>query len=175
MWWRPHYQLPPITSWEPIMSKVTPFLWYDSEAEEAARFYVSIFPNSNVGTITRYGSAGPGAEGSVMTVEFVLDGQPFIALNGGPHFQFNEAVSFSIDCDRQAEVDDYWSRLSEGGEEGPCGWLKDRFGLSWQVNPARLGELLRDSDRARSQRVMTAMLKMKKIDIAELERAAANA
>lgn len=157
------------------MSKITPFLWYDSQAEEAAQFYVSIFPNSKIGTITRYGAAGPGPEGSVMTVDFVLDGQPFIALNGGPHFHFNEAVSFSIDCSSQAEVDEYWSKLTDGGEEGPCGWLKDRFGLSWQVNPARLGELLGDPDHAKSQRVMAAMLKMKKIDIAELERAAANA
>ena len=158
------------------MSKITPFLWYDSQAEEAARFYVSIFPNSEVGAITRYGSAGPGAEGTAMTVEFVLDGQPFIALTGGPHFTFNEAVSFSIDCRSQAEVDEYWSRLTaDGGEEGACGWVKDRFGLSWQVNPARLAELLGDPDRAKSQRVMAAMLTMKKIDIAELERAAANA
>jgi predicted 3-demethylubiquinone-9 3-methyltransferase (glyoxalase superfamily) len=156
------------------MSKITPFLWYDSQAEEAAHFYVSIFPNSKIGSLTRYGAAGPGPEGSVMTVEFVLDGQPLIALNGGPHFKFNESVSFSIDCRSQAEVDEYWFRLTEGGEEGPCGWLKDRFGLSWQVNPTRLGELLGDTDRAKSQRVMTAMLKMKKIDIAELERAAAN-
>lgn len=157
------------------MSKITPFLWYDSQAEEAANFYVSIFPNSKIGAITCYGTAGPGPEGSVMTVEFVLDGRPFIALNGGPHFKFNESVSFSIDCGSQAEVDEYWSKLTEGGEEGPCGWLKDRFGLSWQVNPARLGELLSDPDRAKSQRVMTAMLKMKKIEIAELERAAASA
>jgi predicted 3-demethylubiquinone-9 3-methyltransferase (glyoxalase superfamily) len=170
-----HHQLSVHHSLEPTMSIVTPFLWYDSEAEEAAHFYASIFPNSKIGTIARYGAAGPGPEGSVMTVEFVLDGQPFIALNGGPHFTFNESVSFSIDCGSQAEVDEYWSRLSEGGEEGPCGWLKDRFGLSWQVNPTRLGELLGDPDRAKSQRVMAAMLKMKKIDIAELERAAADA
>lgn len=157
------------------MSRVTPFLWFDTQAEDAARFYVSIFPNSTLGTITRYGSAGPGPEGSVMTVEFELDGQPFTALNGGPHFQFNEAVSFTIECSSQEEVDDYWARLTDGGEEGPCGWLKDRYGLSWQVNPTRLAELLRDPDGSRSQRVMDAMLKMKKIDIAELERAAASA
>lgn len=157
------------------MSKVTPFLWFDSEAEEAARFYVSLFPNSRLGTITRYGSAGPGPEDSVMTVEFELDGIPFTALNGGPHFKFNEAVSFSIECDSQAEVDEYWAKLTDGGEEGPCGWLKDRYGLSWQVNPTRLSELLRDPDPARSQRVMAAMLKMKKIEIAELEHAAAAA
>lgn len=157
------------------MSKVKPFLWFNTEAEEAARFYVSIFPNSSLGNIARYGSAGPGPQGSVMTVEFELDGQPFIALNGGPHFKFNEAVSFIIDCENQSEVDEYWTKLSDGGEEGPCGWLKDRYGLSWQVNPRRLTELLRDPDAAKSQRVMAAMLKMKKIDIAELERAAANA
>ncbi len=157
------------------MSKVKPFLWFNTEAEEAARFYVSIFPNSRLGNITRYGSAGPGPEGTVMTVEFVLDGQPFIALNGGPHFKFNEAVSFIIDCDTQAEVDNYWAKLTDGGEEGPCGWLKDRYGLSWQVNPRRLTALLRDPDAGKSQRVMAAMLKMKKIDVAELERAAASA
>lgn len=155
------------------MSKIIPSLWFDTEAEEAARFYVSIFPNSRLGAITRFGPGAPGPEGSVMSVEFELDGQRFIALNGGPQFTFNEAVSFTIDCDSQAEVDEYWAKLADGGEAGVCGWLKDRYGLSWQVVPKRLPELLRDPDAAKSQRVMAAMLKMKKIDIAELERAAA--
>ena len=154
------------------MSKVTPFLWFDSEAEEAARFYVSLFPNARLGAITRYGSAGPGPEGSVMTVEFELDGIPFTALNGGPHFKFNEAVSFSISCETQAEVDRYWNNLLEGGgQESQCGWLKDRFGFSWQVNPRALGELLGDPDPEKSKRVMQAMLTMTKIDIAALKRA----
>jgi len=154
------------------MSRVTPFLWYDTQAEDAARLYVSIFPNSRLGAITRYGSGGPGPSGSVMTVQFELDGQSFIALNGGPHFTFNEAVSFSIDCRTQEDVDHYWKRLSDGGTEGPCGWLKDRFGLSWQVIPRVLGELLSDPDPARSKRVMHAMLQMKKIDISALQAAA---
>jgi predicted 3-demethylubiquinone-9 3-methyltransferase (glyoxalase superfamily) len=153
------------------MQKITPFLWYDTQAEEAAKFYVSIFKNSKIGKVTRYGEAGPGPKGSVMTVEFELDGQPFIALNGGPHFKFTEAISFSVDCETQQEVDEYWAKLSAGGQEGPCGWLKDKFGLSWQVNPRVLGKMLSDPDPAKSKRAMEAMLRMKKIDIAELEKA----
>ena len=153
------------------MTKITPFLWFDTQAEEAATFYVSIFKNSKIVNITRYGEAGPGPEGSVMTVDFELDGQPFIALNGGPQFKFNEAISFSVDCKTQSEVDEFWKKLSEGGEEGPCGWLKDKYGLSWQVNPTILGEMLNDSDPEKSKRVMGAMLKMKKIDIAALKKA----
>lgn len=154
------------------MQKITPSLWFDTEAEEAARFYASVFPNSRVVEVTRYGSAGPRPEGMVMTVSFDLDGQRFVALNGGPEFAFNEAVSFQVSCETQADVDTYWSRLSEGGEEGPCGWLKDRFGLSWQIVPTVLPELLADPDRERSQRVMGAMLGMRKIEIEALERAA---
>jgi predicted 3-demethylubiquinone-9 3-methyltransferase (glyoxalase superfamily) len=157
------------------MQKITPFLWFDTEGEDAARFYTSVFPNSKIGEIARYGSAGPRPEGTVMTVSFELDGQRFVALNGGPEFTFSEAVSFLVNCDTQDEVDSYWSALSEGGEEGPCGWLKDRFGLSWQIVPNRLPELLADPDRERAQRVMEAMLKMKKIEVDELERAAAAA
>ena len=153
------------------MPKVTPFLWFDSQAEEAAAFYVSIFPNSRIVTTARYGEAGPGPPGSVMTVVFQLDGREFIALNGGPRFKFTEAVSFSVDCRTQQEVDQYWQKLSAGGEEGPCGWLKDKYGLSWQVNPAVLGQMLSDPDPAKSKRVMQAMLGMKKIDIEGLKRA----
>jgi predicted 3-demethylubiquinone-9 3-methyltransferase (glyoxalase superfamily) len=154
------------------MKKITPWLWFDTEAEEAAKFYTSVFPNSKIGEISRYGSAGPRPEGMVLTVAFELEGQDFVALNGGPDFKFNEAVSFLVDCEGQDEVDRYWETLSEGGEKGPCGWLKDRFGLSWQIVPRRLEELLSDPDRERSQRVMAAMLKMGKIEIDELERAA---
>jgi len=157
------------------MQKITPFLWFDTEGEDAARFYTSVFPNSKIGEIARYGSAGPRPEGTVMTVSFELDGQRFVALNGGPEFTFSEAVSFLVNCDTQDEVDSYWSALSEGGEEGPCGWLKDKFGLSWQIVPKRLPELLADPDRERAQRVMEAMLKMRKIEVDELERAAAAA
>ena len=153
------------------MQRISPFLWFDTQAEEAATYYVSVFRNSKIHKITRYGDAGPGPKGSVMTVEFELDGQPFIALNGGPHFKFNEAVSFSVDCGDQPEVDEYWAKLSAGGEEGPCGWLKDKYGLSWQINPRVLGEMLGDPDPAKAKRVMEAMLKMKKIDIAALKRA----
>jgi predicted 3-demethylubiquinone-9 3-methyltransferase (glyoxalase superfamily) len=155
------------------MQKITPFLWFDTEGEDAARFYTSVFPNSKIGEIARYGSAGPRPEGTVMTVSFELDGQRFVALNGGPEFTFSEAVSFLVNCDTQDELDFYWTALSEGGEEGPCGWLKDKFGLSWQIVPNRLPELLADPDRERAQRVMEAMLKMKKIEVDELERAAA--
>jgi predicted 3-demethylubiquinone-9 3-methyltransferase (glyoxalase superfamily) len=154
-----------------LMQKITPFLWFDNQAEEAANFYVSIFKNSKIVTITRYGEAGPGPKGSVMTVAFQLDGQEFIALNGGPQFKFTEAISLSVNCKTQQEVDEYWKKLAAGGEEGPCGWLKDKYGLSWQVNPVILGEMLSDPDPQRSKRVMEAMLKMKKIDIAGLRRA----
>jgi predicted 3-demethylubiquinone-9 3-methyltransferase (glyoxalase superfamily) len=157
------------------MQKITPFLWFDTEAEEAAGFYTSVFPNSRIVEVARYGSAGPGQEGTVMTVSFELDGQAFIALNGGPEFSFNEAISFQVSCGSQDEVDSFWRTLSDGGEEGPCGWLKDRFGLSWQIVPRVLTELLGDPDREKSQRVMRAMLNMKKIEIAELERAAVEA
>ncbi len=153
------------------MPKISPFLWFDSEAEAAARFYVSVFPNSKILKVARYDEAGPGPKGSVMTVSFLLDGQEFIALNGGPHFKFTEAISFSVDCKSQEEVDRYWAKLSEGGQESQCGWLKDKYGLSWQINPAALGEMLSDPDPAKSKRVMEAMLKMKKIDIEALKRA----
>jgi predicted 3-demethylubiquinone-9 3-methyltransferase (glyoxalase superfamily) len=153
------------------MQKITPFLWFDNQAEEAANHYVSIFKNSRILKTTRYGDAGPGPKGSVMTVVFELDGQEFIALNGGPHFKFTEAVSFSVDCKTQEEVDAYWEKLSAGGEEGPCGWLKDKYGLSWQVTPAILGEMLSDPDPERSKGVMEAMLKMKKIVIEDLKKA----
>jgi predicted 3-demethylubiquinone-9 3-methyltransferase (glyoxalase superfamily) len=155
------------------MQKITPCLWFDTEGEEAASFYTSVFPNSRIVEVARYGSAGPRPEGTVMTVTFELGGQRFVALNGGPDFTFNEAISFQVDCKDQEEVDFFWSRLSEGGEEGPCGWLKDRFGVSWQIVPAVLPKLLGDPDREKSQRVMQAMLSMGKIEIAGLERAAA--
>jgi predicted 3-demethylubiquinone-9 3-methyltransferase (glyoxalase superfamily) len=155
------------------MSKLTPCLWFDTEGEDAARFYTSVFPNSRILEVARYGSAGPRPEGTVMTVSFELDGQRFLALNGGPEFTFSEAISFEVDCETQEEVDAYWSKLSAGGEEGPCGWLKDKFGLSWQIVPTVLVELLGDADREKSQRVMAAMLQMKKIEIDALERAAA--
>jgi predicted 3-demethylubiquinone-9 3-methyltransferase (glyoxalase superfamily) len=157
------------------MPEITSFLWFDTEGEEAAKFYTSVFPNSKIVDIARYGSAGPRPEGTVMTVSFELDGHKFVALNGGPQFTFNEAISFEVSCKDQEEVDAYWSKLSEGGEEGPCGWLKDKYGLSWQIVPTVLVELLADPDREKSQRVMQAMLKMKKIEIDALERAAAQA
>jgi len=153
------------------MTKITPFLWFDTQAEEAARFYISIFKNSRIVNMTHYGDAGPGPRGSVMTVDFELDGQPFIALNGGPHFQFTEAISLSVDCKTQREIDEFWSKLSAGGEQGQCGWLKDKYGLSWQVNPTILGEMLNDPDPERSTSVMKAMLKMKKLDITALKEA----
>jgi predicted 3-demethylubiquinone-9 3-methyltransferase (glyoxalase superfamily) len=155
------------------MQKLTPCLWFDTEGEEAATFYTSVFPNSKILEVTHYGSAGPRDEGLVMTVTFELDGQKFTALNGGPGFTFSEAISFEVSCESQEEVDAYWSKLSEGGEEGPCGWLKDRFGVSWQVVPKVLLELIADPDEQKAQRVMAAMLKMRKIEIDELERAAA--
>jgi predicted 3-demethylubiquinone-9 3-methyltransferase (glyoxalase superfamily) len=155
------------------MQKHAPCLWFDTEAEDAARFYTSVFPNSRILDIARYGSAGPRPEGMVMMASFELDGQRFLALNGGPEFTFSEAISFQVDCDGQEEVDAYWSMLGEGGEEGPCGWLKDRYGVSWQIVPRALPRLLEDPDREKSQRVMQAMLQMRKIEIDELERAAA--
>ena len=158
-----------------MKSKLTPCLWFDTEGEEAARFYTSVFPNSRIVDVARYGSAGPRAEGTVMTVTFELNGQEFLALNGGPDFTFNEAISFQVHCESQEEVDRFWTALSDGGEEGPCGWLKDRFGLSWQIVPTVLTELLADPDREKSQRVMAAMLQMRKIEIDALERAAAAA
>jgi predicted 3-demethylubiquinone-9 3-methyltransferase (glyoxalase superfamily) len=154
------------------MTSITPCLWFDTEGEEAAQFYASIFPNSRIVGVTRYGSSGPRPEGTVMTVEFELDGQTFVALNGGPEFTFSEAISFQVGCETQEEVDSYWDKLSEGGEEGPCGWLKDKFGLSWQIIPNALPRLLNDPDTEKAQRVMAVMLEMKKIDIDALERAA---
>src|SRR6266496_3813845 len=153
------------------MPKVTPFLWFDKEAEEAASFYVAVFPRSKIHKVSRYLEAGPGPAGSVMTVEFELDGQRFVALNGGPQFEFTEAVSFTVDCKSQEEVDRFWDLLGAGGEPGPCGWLKDKYGLSWQVNPTVLGEMLGDRDEKKATRVMAAMLKMGKIDIAALQKA----
>ena len=155
------------------MQKITPCLWFDTEGEEAAELYTSVFPNSKITEVTRYGSAGPRPEGTVMTVAFELDGQTFVALNGGPDFTFSEAISFQVSCKDQDEVDHYWSKLSEGGEEGPCGWVKDRFGLSWQIIPEALPRLLGDPDAEKAQRVMAAMLEMGKIRVDELEQAAA--
>jgi predicted 3-demethylubiquinone-9 3-methyltransferase (glyoxalase superfamily) len=154
------------------MSRITPFLWFDDQAEQAAEFYVSVFPNSKITGVTRYGEAGPGKAGSAMTVSFELDGLPVTALNGGPYFKLTEAFSMSVDCADQAEVDRYWDKLLEGGQPSQCGWLKDRFGLSWQIVPRILPRLLADPDRAKSQRVMAAMLKMIKLDVAGLEAAA---
>ena len=153
------------------MQKITPFLWFDNNAEEAANFYVSIFKNSKIGTIARYGDAGPGPKGTVMTVSFELEGQEFVALNGGPQFKFTEAISFVVNCKTQEEVDEFWEKLSAGGEKSRCGWLEDKFGLSWQVVPTILEELLQDKDPEKSQRVMGAMMQMDKIDIAGLQRA----
>ena len=154
------------------MQKITPCLWFDTEGEEAANFYTSVFKNSRILNVSRYGEAGPRPAGTVMTVDFELDGQEFVALNGGPEFTFNEAVSFQVNCTTQEEVDEYWSRLTDGGEPGPCGWLKDRYGVSWQIVPTALNELLSDPDPARAQRAMKAMLQMGKIDIATLRSAA---
>ena len=154
------------------MPRITPNLWFDSQALEAAEYYVSVFPNSRVDNVTHYPEAGPGPAGTVLTVEFTLDGQPFVAINGGPQFTFDEAVSFEITCADQDEVDRYWSTLSEGGEESQCGWLKDRYGLSWQVVPEGMAEVLDDSDPERANRAMTAMLGMTKLDLAALRAAA---
>lgn len=154
------------------MPKITPFLWFDTQAEEAANLYCSIFPNSKLGKIVRCGKFGPGPEGSVLTISFSLDGQEITALNAGPRFKFTEAVSFVIPCKEQNEIDHYWSKLTaDGGEESMCGWLKDKFGLSWQVVPANLSELMNDPDPQKSGRIMQAMLQMKKLDIAKLEAA----
>jgi predicted 3-demethylubiquinone-9 3-methyltransferase (glyoxalase superfamily) len=158
------------------MSRISPFLWFDHQAEEAANLYVSIFPNSKVTGSTRYGAAGPGPAGSVMTISFELDGLPVTALNGGPIFKFTEAVSMSVDCADQAEVDRYWDGLlADGGQPSQCGWLKDRYGLSWQIVQRALTLMLADPDKALSQRVMRAMMKMGKLDVAALEAAAADA
>jgi predicted 3-demethylubiquinone-9 3-methyltransferase (glyoxalase superfamily) len=157
---------------ERAMPRIVPNLWFDTEAEEAAAFYVSVFPNSRVTAVAHYTEAGPREAGMAMTVAFELDAQPFVGINGGSEFTFDEAVSFQIDCADQEEVDYYWERLGAGGEEGPCGWLKDRFGLSWQVVPSGLEELFADPDPARAERAMTAMLGMRKLDLAALRRAA---
>ena len=154
-----------------MASTITPFLWFDHQAEEAANFYVSIFPNSKIRETVRYGEAGPGTPGSVMTVGFELDGQVYTALNGGPHFTFNEAVSFVIHCRTQQEVDHYWDRLVAGGKPSQCGWLKDRYGLSWQIVPDQLIELLKDPDARKAGKVAAAMFKMVKLDIGKLEQA----
>jgi predicted 3-demethylubiquinone-9 3-methyltransferase (glyoxalase superfamily) len=158
------------------MQKITPFLWFDDKAEEAVNFYVSVFKNSRIGGITRYDEAGAKAagrpKGSAMVVEFQLDGQEFLALNGGPHFKFTEAISFVVNCETQEEVDYFWEKLLEGGQESQCGWLKDKYGLSWQIVPTILPELLQNKDSQKSQRVMKAMLQMKKIDIQTLKQAA---
>jgi predicted 3-demethylubiquinone-9 3-methyltransferase (glyoxalase superfamily) len=155
------------------VQKITPCLWFDTQAEEAAQFYTAVFPSSSILEVTLYGAAGPRPEGSVMTVSFELDGQEFVALNGGPDRTFGEAVSFQVFCESQDEIDHYWEKLSEGGEEGPCGWLKDRFGLSWQIVPSIVPELLADPDREKANRVLAALLGMTKLDIDALERAAA--
>ena len=153
------------------MQRITPFLWFDDKAEEAARFYVSIFKNAKVGSISRYGDAGPGPKGAVMVAAFELDGQGFLALNGGPQFKFSPAISFVVNCETQEEVDHYWDKLSEGGEKLQCGWLQDKFGVSWQIVPTVLGQMMQDKDAAKAQRVMKAMLQMHKIDVAALGKA----
>ncbi len=153
------------------MQKVSPFLWFDGQAEEAANFYVSIFENSRVVGVSRFGDAGPGQAGSVMTVSFELNGEAITALNGGPEFSFSPAISLQVECETQDEIDHLWERLTEGGEPGQCGWLIDKYGLSWQIDPAILGELVGGPDSAASQRVMAALLEMRKIDIATLRRA----
>ena len=157
------------------MPKITPFLWFNDKAEEAANFYTSIFRNSKVRGVTRYGDAGPGPKGSVMTVNFELEGQEFTALNGGPAFTFTEAVSFVVNCDTQQDVDYYWEKLTAGGQESQCGWLKDKYGLSWQIVPKALPRLLQQTDPKKAQRVVQALLQMKKLDVGALERAAQDA
>jgi predicted 3-demethylubiquinone-9 3-methyltransferase (glyoxalase superfamily) len=153
------------------MQRITPFLWFDDQAEEAMNFYVSIFKNSKVGRVTRYGEAGPGPKGSVMSATFQLEGQEFMALNGGPHFSFTPAISFFVNCETQEEVDELWKKLSAGGKTDRCGWLKDKYGLSWQIIPSALGKLMGDNNAAKAQSVMKAMLEMDKIDIARLQQA----
>jgi predicted 3-demethylubiquinone-9 3-methyltransferase (glyoxalase superfamily) len=153
------------------MQRITPFLWFDDQAEEAMNFYVSIFKNSKVGRVTRYGEAGPGPKGSVMSATFQLEGQEFMALNGGPHFSFTPAISFFVNCETQEEVDELWKKLSAGGKTERCGWLKDKYGLSWQIIPSALGRLMGDNNAAKAQSVMKAMLQMDKIDIARLQQA----
>jgi predicted 3-demethylubiquinone-9 3-methyltransferase (glyoxalase superfamily) len=153
------------------MQKITPFLWFDGKAEEAMNFYVSIFKNSKVGRVARYGEAGPGPKGTAMSVTFELDGQEFFALNGGPLFSFTPAISFFVNCETQQEVDELWEKLSAGGEKSRCGWLKDKYGLSWQIIPSVLGRMLQDKDAAKAKRVMNAMLQMDKIDISRLQQA----
>jgi predicted 3-demethylubiquinone-9 3-methyltransferase (glyoxalase superfamily) len=153
------------------MQKITTFLWFDTQAEEAAKFYVSLFKNSNIGTISRCGDAGPGPKGSVMVVTFQLDGQQFMALNGGPHFKFTPAISLMVNCETQQEVDQLWDKLSQGGRNDRCGWLTDKYGISWQIVPAALPKLISDPDPQKAKRVTEAMLKMDKLDIATLERA----
>lgn len=153
------------------MQKISTFLWYDSNAEEAANFYVSLFKNSKILSISRYGETGPGPKGSVLIVKFQLDGQEFHALNGGPHFKFTEAISLLVNCESQAEVDELWAKLTKDGQESQCGWLKDKFGLSWQIVPTILGELMSDKDPKKSGRVMQAILQMKKIEIQKLKEA----
>lgn len=157
------------------MSRITPFLWFDAQAEEAMHFYTSVFRHSSIGTVSRSGDAGPGPKGAVMTASFTLDGQDFIALNGGPQFRFNQAVSFVVNCDTQGEIDYYWNKLSAGGHGDRCGWLTDKFGLSWQVVPKQLSRLLSQSDAAAAGRVVAALMQMGKLDIAALEAAAAEA
>ena len=153
------------------MQKITPFLWFDNQAEEAANFYVSLFKNSKIGSIRRYGDAGPGPKGSVMSVIFQLEGEEFFALNGGPHFKFTPAISLFVNCENQEEVDELWERLSAGGRKDRCGWLQDKYGLSWQIIPTALSQLMSDPDPLKSSRVMKAMLEMDKIDIARLKQA----
>ena len=153
------------------MQKIVTFLWFNDQAEEAMNHYISIFPDSKVVSVTRYGDAGPGPKGSVMTATFQLAGQEFMALNGGPQFKFTEAISLLVNCESQEEVDELWEKLSEGGEKGPCGWLKDKYGLSWQIVPTALGEMLQDKDAEKANRVMGAMLQMSKLDLAGLRRA----
>ena len=154
------------------MPAITPFLWFNDKAEEAANFYVSIFPNSRILSVSRYGDAGPGPKGSVMTVNFELDGRQFTALNGGPRYAFTPAVSFVVPCETQQDVDSYWDKLTAGGKAIQCGWLEDKYGLSWQIVPKELFRLMQDTDRATSRRVMKAMLQMVKLDVARLQQAA---
>ncbi len=153
------------------MQKITPCLWFDDKAEEAAKFYTSIFKNSKIVRMARYGDAGPGPKGSVMTVVFTLNGQEFMGLNGGPHFKFSEAISLIVNCETQEEIDEFWEKLSNGGEKVQCGWLKDKYGMSWQIVPTVLGEMMSDPDPKKSQRVMSALLQMKKLDINTLRKA----